>query len=1082
MTSRGDEKGKVEATEHDDIESPADASIIPPTHSSKQHLSAEPPRWRFVADAKKSAGYSSLAAGQYIQGKTSDELGAKYVAPDVSLYKAKREQLEVGKLQHELPVDKFSKDDVEVGKLKLNDETSSSRPNEIGADQLLATPKDGDEVSESLQADEYQKSSEEVVEDDAEDGAEDQVGEEVENEAKLDDASNGTQQNEEEALDNTATLVQNKEHQLYDKTDEQTAQENSYQNEKRSDSLDDEEMVERAKKSGPNRRSRFLYFLVILLLILVVVMGVLLGKKNNAAENSSSLNNAAITSDILASTRVANSTNGPSSYPSTPSSYPSTASTNKPSTTPSLAPSAECGAEAKTFSINHPHGTKIVSTTLDGSPHDATWILKNACSGKVIAQCRPCSLGSLSLGSLTLTSPRSYLSPQIGERKSIIPHHSKQKLKPTHRTTQMILQNMTECLPVNNEYVFEVKPVEASESCCGFDPSTFILSYDNVVIATETSHGAYDNNFNWQKTYFGESGTLCEADTESSTPSSIPSYGTSYIPSNIPSDIPSISPITNQPTQNPSFHPVTSRPTEFPSSVSPTVAPTQGPTVIPSSQLTTIRPTKTPVAFLGPCPDSYLAGSISSYTLGTQVESNGFVYQCISVSCRSYGLEPGRNWKVVGSCLNPLPPPTWSPSESPLRTPTQIPSRAPTGAPSASPSERPSSSPNKQPSSSPTAGPTKEVKPPTDNPSETPSGVPTRSPTMYPTDKPSASPSKRTTTPPTPQPSASPTKRPTGLPTRQPTKAPTSRPSLSPSTKPTTSPSRKPTVKPTKYPTDKPSSSPSNRPTASPSKEPTTKPSKYPTVKPTNAPSKKPTRQPSLPPRIVPTTKPTCSSDEKPYSMCFAVNMSGSICNGPFDNSCTECTTLPDRQDSVCRDDGVSWGSCCQNFADMKELAMVLAMVFGNLPGDNDFSVVQFASYARIVTELSSTGTAVVAIGSLTYTGGLDNHASGIEMCQQTLLSSSKSKKIILLVTDGEAGRPYDIPKGAAESAAESAKNDGVIIVPVLVSPDPPDTDENAITFLSQLSNDGEVFDFTGRGALSIGQVNDRLIGQISCY
>ena len=134
-------------------------------------------------------------------------------------------------------------------------------------------------------------------------------------------------------------------------------------------------------------------------------------------------------------------------------------------------------------------------------------------------------------------------------------------------------------------------------------------------------------------------------------------------------------------------------------------APSYQPTTIPSAEPITVQPTASPLAFLGVCPETY--GPISTYTIGARVESDGLVYQCVSVSCRSYGLEPGRNWKVVGSCSNPTlsvrismllwilyvyklilvtfcislaTQPTYSPSKYPPRLPTSSPSKAPTDA------------------------------------------------------------------------------------------------------------------------------------------------------------------------------------------------------------------------------------------------------------------------------------------------------------------------------------------------------------------------------------------------------------------
>ena len=64
---------------------------VAPNSSSRRSSTAsatpEPPRWRFVKEAKKSLGYSSFHAGSYIRGYSSEQLGAKYVAPNFSTSK-----------------------------------------------------------------------------------------------------------------------------------------------------------------------------------------------------------------------------------------------------------------------------------------------------------------------------------------------------------------------------------------------------------------------------------------------------------------------------------------------------------------------------------------------------------------------------------------------------------------------------------------------------------------------------------------------------------------------------------------------------------------------------------------------------------------------------------------------------------------------------------------------------------------------------------------------------------------------------------------------------------------------------------
>ena len=67
--------------------------------SEKKSTTPAPPRWRFVNEAKKTSGYASSFAGSYIKGQSSDELGAKYKPPDISLYKARQEKIEPGKLK-----------------------------------------------------------------------------------------------------------------------------------------------------------------------------------------------------------------------------------------------------------------------------------------------------------------------------------------------------------------------------------------------------------------------------------------------------------------------------------------------------------------------------------------------------------------------------------------------------------------------------------------------------------------------------------------------------------------------------------------------------------------------------------------------------------------------------------------------------------------------------------------------------------------------------------------------------------------------------------------------------------------------
>lgn len=59
----------------------------------------EPPRWRFTEDRKRAAGYDSSAAGMVVDGLSAEELGAKYVPPEIDFGSKEKEEIEIGKLK-----------------------------------------------------------------------------------------------------------------------------------------------------------------------------------------------------------------------------------------------------------------------------------------------------------------------------------------------------------------------------------------------------------------------------------------------------------------------------------------------------------------------------------------------------------------------------------------------------------------------------------------------------------------------------------------------------------------------------------------------------------------------------------------------------------------------------------------------------------------------------------------------------------------------------------------------------------------------------------------------------------------------
>ena len=150
----------------------------------------------------------------------------------------------------------------------------------------------------------------------------------------------------------------------------------------------------------------------------------------------------------------------------------------------------------------------------------------------------------------------------------------------------------------------------------------------------------------------------------------------------------------------------------------------------------------------------------------------------------------------------------------------------------------------------------------------------------------------------------------------------------------------------------------------------------------------------------------------------------------------------------------------------------------GQLPGEQSFSIVQFATDAALVSGLASADDTMFTIDALSYSGGVTNHADAINTCQQTLSVSPfpNRENFIMLITDGESSAPELDPEAAAEAAATNAKNAGTFIIPIFISPT---NDWDTLTFMRRLSSDNQVFDVTGFESLD--SLKDRLVNQVSC-
>lgn len=272
------------------------------------------------------------------------------------------------------------------------------------------------------------------------------------------------------------------------------------------------------------------------------------------------------------------------------------------------------------------------------------------------------------------------------------------------------MQEVFQCLPEGDHYVFEISLADSDE-CCGFNGSTAIISYDGEEISFEAA-GAFS-----AESHFGQEKS-CSALR--------------------PTDPPSLSPVSPPPCP-PNYKPrvtyeggdLVINPQDrdetavvyscrgFPytewcaqQAYEPGVAlnydqawETLGSCEMQPAALSA-EPSLSPLPFLGVCPPIF--DTSAAYTFGEQVTysfgDGNSVYECDVVLCRSYGAEPSASsWTRIGACSLASAEYTLvtaaSPSEQPSFTPTKQPTQRPSQVPSSS---EPSSSPQKTPTGRPT--------------------------------------------------------------------------------------------------------------------------------------------------------------------------------------------------------------------------------------------------------------------------------------------------------------------------------------------------------------------------------------------
>lgn len=466
-------------------------------------LSAEPPKWRFVKEAKKSSGYSSAAAGSYVRGKSSDELGAKYTAPDISLYKPTPEKPDVHTVDAKAPsFNQFEKDNEEVGALEprnLYETTSYMKDVEdVGKLNIDEEKQDDKAVPEGTFAGlpRFDSSNEASSKSFREFDNKYEVGKKPGRKGvwfnsdvsdnynpkswsyggvapggvgRLKFQGTGTS---EETFEGSIRKVKKEDEQFNTETMspmETTRSVGSEHADSSSLKSDEQAPPVDGMSRAVKKKMRWLVILVLLLIPLVLILAILLGKEKKKEDSTPIVAAAApfITENATAVPSIA------------------------PSTSPILA----CPTTTKLISVEDPSsavGANELSTS--------TWYVKDACTGDIISSCK-CSQGTFAIG-----SNRQEIVPQQGRGSSL-------------RNLQNNV-NQNQCVPDGGNYEFVVEAADSDSDCCGFDATSYIVKYGDAVIATSKEDGSGNNSD--KSVVFGEE-TACSTEAaQDSSPTNQP--------------------------------------------------------------------------------------------------------------------------------------------------------------------------------------------------------------------------------------------------------------------------------------------------------------------------------------------------------------------------------------------------------------------------------------------------------------------------------------------------------------------------------------------------------------------------------
>lgn len=102
----------------------------------------------------------------------------------------------------------------------------------------------------------------------------------------------------------------------------------------------------------------------------------------------------------------------------------------------------------------------------------------------------------------------------------------------------------------------------------------------------------------------------------------------------------------------------------------------------------------------------------------------------------------------------------------------------------------------------------------------------------------------------------------------------------------------------------------------------------------------------------------------------------------------------------------------------MIEFSKLMVSALDQFEGEQNFSVVQFATSAQLVADLNTADEAMEILDTVQFTGGSTDHATAIRECQSSFANSDPSRQNFIMMV-----RFYSLPRSCLLFRSPSHNN-----------------------------------------------------------